>query len=294
MGPQLYRCGNMERGAGADERAQASMGPQLYRCGNDDAGAGIFGGDPASMGPQLYRCGNVGTLAAAEVDARASMGPQLYRCGNVLPLYSIQLSRMLASMGPQLYRCGNGRRRCKVTVTALPCFNGAATLSLRKRPYQPYATANIYQLQWGRNFIVAETDRPERRRTVETNDDTGFNGAATLSLRKLSPLQQAVRPVSALQWGRNFIVAETLILRIVPTRFWQLASMGPQLYRCGNCHSRMLSKAFATMLQWGRNFIVAEIDRQGEAARQAVLRFNGAATLSLRKRHLGADNRFRL
>ena len=64
----------------------------------------------------------------------------------------------------------------------------------------------VLMLQWGRNFIVAEIiNRPNALRLGE----------------------------GPLQWGRNFIVAEigTAGRRAVsaPT-----ASMGPQLYRCGN------------------------------------------------------------
>ena len=85
----------------------------------------------ASMGPQLYRCGNL--LVASQLVFRlaASMGPQLYRCGNhhVLPT-PIHING--ASMGPQLYRCGNTGR------------------------HQETPTLNT-KLQWGRNFIVAET-----------------------------------------------------------------------------------------------------------------------------------------
>ena len=40
-------------------------------------------------------------------------------------------------------------------------------------------------------------------------------------------------PVRALQWGRNFIVAEIKQSRKL-SKGCKLASMGPQLYRCGN------------------------------------------------------------
>ena len=42
-----------------------------------------------------------------------------------------------------------------------------------------------------------------------------------------------VRPQKLLQWGRNFIVAETDVL-YSETIGSGGASMGPQLYRCGN------------------------------------------------------------
>ena len=85
-------------------------------------------------------------------------------------------------------------------------------------------------LQWGRNFIVAEM----------------YRYITTIRFSSYT-----------LQWGRNFIVAE-----IHRHRDWNPirsdASMGPQLYRCGNFYTSFSSQS-----------------------RRAS--FNGAATLSLRK-----------
>ena len=83
-------------------------------------------------------------------------------------------------MGPQLYRCGNVKGNDTQTTRSI-CFNGAATLSLRK--HLPHRTNQhtACSLQWGRNFIVAET----------------WN----IAVKYL--------PFAVLQWGRNFIVAET-------------------------------------------------------------------------------------
>ena len=139
-------------------------------------------------------------------------------------------------MGPQLYRCGNWRRPW-LPYTQIPSFNGAATLSLRKPP--------AYHL--------------------------------------------GAYPFGGLQWGRNFIVAETSCL---PSRGLSIrrASMGPQLYRCGNQPPTHGKSAKAAALQWGRNFIVAETSRPPMGNQQRQQRFNGAATLSLRKlRGSGVD-----
>ena len=144
---------------------------------------------------------NVGVSVAL---ACASMGPQLYRCGNGR-LERLHRAERHASMGPQLYRCGN---MAIVAVLMLA----------------------IYMLQWGRNFIVAETSRGM---TGPLALALCFNGAATLSLRKL---------------GGNAVLG----------RHQGIASMGPQLYRCGNAGSA----AATCMSETG---------------------FNGAATLSLRK-----------
>ena len=60
-----------------------------------------------------------------------------------------------------------------------------------------------------------------------------------------------------LQWGHNFIVVEMPARRF--HRWHKInASMGPQLYRCGNL---IVPIVFDTIrpLQWGHNFIVVEI-----------------------------------
>ena len=84
-------------------------------------------------------------------------------------------------------------------------------------------------LQWGRNFIVAEMSSSLR---MQPAAPPRFNGAATLSLRKSG-------------WWGNWLS----LLK---------ASMGPQLYRCGN-NPADANDVITHLLQWGRNFIVAEI-----------------------------------
>ena len=159
-----------------------------------------------------------------------------------------------------------------------PCFNGAATLSLRKHLSPQLHTNMVHSLQWGRNFIVAETPIQSRRREDFCPLQWGRNFivAETLLCSFLflacSMLQWGRNFIVAetipggghdgednavLQWGRNFIVAETCKRRY--TRHEKVhASMGPQLYRCGN----------------------APCLRRKERPRRC---FNGAATLSLRK-----------
>ena len=109
-------------------------------------------------------------------------------------------------------------------------FNGAATLSLRKSGMNAIARTLHEALQWGRNFIVAEIYQQKLQYALE----------------------------SELQWGRNFIVAEMYHIQYQGPTASVLASMGPQLYRCGNM-------------------------RREKEIRHGHLCFNGAATLSLRK-----------
>ena len=134
-----------------------------------------------------------------------------------------------ASMGPQLYRCGN-LEKTSLGRSACRCFNGAATLSLRKSRPCRTQSSSARPLQWGRNFIVAEMSSPTRMSSKST---IGFNVAATLSLRK----------------SANPGTGESR----------DGASMGPQLYRCGNPVPVRGLDYSACQLQWSRNFIVAEI-----------------------------------
>ena len=138
------------------------------------------------------------------IRAEASMGPQLCSCGNRQNHHVRFVRHQIASMGPQLCSCGN----------------------MRQKKWELWG----WMLQWGRNFAVAETARMH----VETTDSlvasmgpqlcscgnprptgtnpsfkTGFNGAATLQLRKPALDRTDAVGESVLQWGRNFAVAET-------------------------------------------------------------------------------------
>ena len=85
------------------------------------------------------------------------------------------------------------------------------------------------ELQWGRNFIVAEiTPTIEEWVTItELQWGRNFIVAETVMFVRSAPWTYQ------LQWGRNFIVAETRRGYHRPLRLYY-ASMGPQLYRCGN------------------------------------------------------------
>ena len=301
MGPQLYRCGNWsarrrpargsDRFIGAATLSLRKLGwmAQLFALIT-----GFNGAATLSLRKHLLLCRVYLALGAA------SMGPQLYRCGSsfsfrmlISVIRQLQWGRNFivaetisvwvsmrpsasASMGPQLYRCGNRPTTGAGTPTA-PRFNGAATLSLRKpenrvrlrRPknrfngaatlslrkpiWSPAVRVMLAALQWGRNFIVAET----RSLRMTTGSYSGFNGAATLSLRKLTSFLIGSYGLDVLQWGRNFIVAETRFRHPVLAR-------QPEL-------------------QWGRNFIVAETVPSACGRWPGQTCFNGAATLSLRK-----------
>ena len=114
-------------------------------------------------------------------------------------------------------------------------------------------------LQWGRNFIVAEI--PDVGRVY--GSIKSFNGAATLSLRRLVAVSKELVTL------RSFNGAATLSLRRRDKRLagdvqTGRASMGPQLYRCGDPIPETMSPVMPCLkLQWGRNFIVAETSSFG-------------------------------
>ena len=157
----------------------------------------------------------------------ASMGPQLYRCGNLRPYMAVQHAEYMLQWGQQLYRCGNhswasrarsihlslqwGRNfivaeillnlfwRCIVES----CFNGVATLSLRKLEPPDSPTSR----RSGFNGAATLSLRKYATSAPEIHTVTRFNGAATLSLRKYGS-----RPSSS-HGGCSFNGAATLSLR---------------------------------------------------------------------------------
>ena len=155
------------------------------------------------------------------------MGPQLYRCGNE-PWRNYRIActqRFNGAATLSLRKCLDA----SVRFVKIWSFNGAATLSLRKFERPMSVSASRMLLQWGRNFIVAE----------------------------IQDLAGGRRLAKKLQWGRNFIVAEMFRYFVVCSK-QVLASMGPQLYRCGNSPPPRTATSTSPC-------------------------FNGAATLSLRK-----------
>ena len=160
---------------------------------------------------------------------------------------------VIASMGPQLYRRGNGALALGL-VPGNRCFNGAATLSLRKLCIVFASKSTTYLLQWGRNFIVAEILQIA---SLGCSIMHSFNGAAILSLRKWNLLRRARGVTLEASMGPQLYrcgngSAHFLVGLLIG------ASMGPQLYRCGNLSIGIVVYQLIT-LQWGRNFIVAEI-----------------------------------
>ncbi len=81
----------------------------------------------------------------------------------------------------------------------------------------------------------------------------------------------------ALQWGRDLIVAETLIAT-ADANTVLIASMGPRLDSRGNEFENRRIHRGHSVLQWGRDLIVAETCRDLRQLRGRGKSFNGAAT----------------
>ena len=157
----------------------------------------------------------------------ASMGPQLCSCGNVR-LKSIPSAIHIASMGPQLCSCGNRHHQ----------------------PEQPVRDG----ASMGPQLCSCGNHTDHERRWAAA---VGFNGAATLQLRKRGFFSRA----GFLR--HRFNGAATLQLRKLDHPAGHVidplvASMGPQLCSCGNKNPYSGCQEPSSMLQWGRNFAVAE------------------------------------
>ena len=180
-------------------------------------------------------------------------------------------------MGPQLYRCGN-MAEVRHIADAAARLQWGRNFIVAEMLCRSVSILPRYPLQWGRNFIVAEMPAGTGARPKRHQLQWGRN----FIVAEIFSSQVDRLPVGTLQWGRNFIVAE--ISKSVSVQdatgrasmgpqlyrcgnvllygYWRLdplASMGPQLYRCGNDLKIKTSEIQEVQLQWGRNFIVAEI-----------------------------------
>ena len=145
--------------------------------------------------------------------------PQEHILGNPSGLLQWGRNFIVAEMDVAPWRV-SGRRTC---------FNGAATLSLRKCEPLPADLSTLARLQWGRNFIVAEMCVWTCAKVSILSLQWGRN----FIVAEMSSAYPHISGQGELQWGRNFIVAETIQgeAGAVPNA---AASMGPQRYCCGN------------------------------------------------------------
>ena len=180
-------------------------------------------------------------------------------------------------MGPQLYRCGNEKKARYAVYTKERLQWGRNFIVAEIIHILIHLIASLYRLQWGRNFIVAEMPYLARY----TSGNKSLQWGRNFIVAEMPYLARYTSGNKSLQWGRNFIVAEISTDSSVPHAEYQ-ASMGPQLYRCGNMPQEHGGRGRIAPLQWGRNFIVAEIRLTADQT-ACTPSFNGAATLSLRK-----------
>ena len=238
----------------------------------------------ASMGPQLYRCGNPLTRQFAAAPRTCFNGAatlSLRKCRCVRPVFRGRA-------------CFNGAatlslrkwKVCRCSLQAMPRFNGAATLSLRKSSRRKAGRSKHVLASMGPQLYRCgnSASNPE-----PPSYNLRFNGAATLSLRKFPTIWSETQNTSrvSLQWGRNFIVAETGSLRVCLPRSSMFCFNGAATLSLRKPAFTLTPSFIAVyaVLQWGRNFIVAEIleDDSRRIRDRNHACFNGAATLSLRK-----------
>ncbi len=133
-------------------------------------------------------------------------------------------------MGPQLYRCGNDANGMNLIWFGLNVLQWGRNFIVaeisQEKNYQEAQTL----LQWGRNFIVAEIHTASYAKIALLNR---FNGAATLSLRKYPVSLGPVRATCRASMGPQLYRCGNYF-EIGSYHIQYDASMGPQLYRCGN------------------------------------------------------------
>ena len=132
-------------------------------------------------------------------------------------------------------------------------FNGAATLQLRKLSSYTTWRVTFSQLQWGRNFAVAET---------------GLGGCILVCSYNASMGPQLC------SCGNDAAQDEPLVE--------QTASMGPQLCSCGNRKNGTWSRSGWPSFNGAATLQLRKLVSAGGTAPD-LRRFNGAATLQLRK-----------
>ena len=204
------------------------------------------------MGPQLHRCGKRNVIGAAVLDGVASMGPQLHRCGKQAHVHPATRQRWWLQWGRNFIvaeRC----TRCGPRCGAHPCFNGAATSSLRK------AGPECRIIDDGFASMGPQLHRCGKR--------VGRVVHCLPAVASMGP--QLHRCGKAYECVSDHTATTT-------------ASMGPQLHRCGKGCTAGRPSPSADRLQWGRNFIVAESNWYVRPP-PGPTSFNGAATSSLRK-----------
>ena len=254
MGPQLFSCGNDAVHAPFVELNETSMGPQLFSCGNQRIrtrsvrSVTVLQWGRSFSAAEIKRAWSVAIIPDENFNGAAafqlrksfgrsrrtdpsspdfngaaafqlrkfprfefrgqqlcgtSMGPQLFSCGNASSPAPCACP-CAASMGPQLFSCGNlggfGSRQHAIAASMGP---------------QLFSCGNRHCLPWMKCAPRC------------------FNGAAAFQLRKYTIMARIALADIPLQWGRSFSAAEIDTPTAAPTLANQ-ASMGPQLFSCGN------------------------------------------------------------
>ena len=141
----------------------------------------------------------------------------------------------------------------------------------------------IGMLQWDRNFTVAERTWTD----CGTSLVPGFNGAATLQLRKDFKTADEGTSLHASMGPQLYSCG-----KIHSSQYRgpvALASMGPQLYSCGKSWGRPRSQ-YPSIASMGPQLYSCGKPRPGSPVTSTHYRFNGAATLQLRKACAGAGS----
>ena len=300
MEPQLFSCGLHGIVECVKSIIRASMEPQLFSCGLNVKPQSMFLGRNRFNGAATFQLRIVPAAENRNIPKIASMEPQLFSCGLLLP----SNSTLPASKG------FNGAATFQLRIvdhilnnqnTDEYRFNGAATFQLRIVAQARIDSFELEQLQWSRNFSVADWSWCFVRSMSDISASMepqlfscglgihylilmqiigSFNGAATFQLRIVKNFSIRTGSFTC------FNGAATFQLRIgecdgAGGRGSRLASMEPQLFSCGLLENSARGR-WRIRLQWSRNFSVADCAAAINRTVWFRFCFNGAATFQLR------------
>ena len=161
-------------------------------------------------------------------------------------------------------------------------FNGAATLGLRKAASGFCKDDAWNWLQWSRNFRVAESAECRRKHLAAYS----LQWSRNFRVAERTVWTECLRVAKPLQWSRNFRVAER------PARARKQVEADllqwSRNFRVAESEEAVGTGGPLPALQWSRNFRVAESPQIPRGRCGTSARFNGAATLGLRKAIRGA------
>ena len=155
MEPQLFSCGLVDDSVYQWDTLMSFNGAATFQLRIDDFSGRSSPRTWASMEPQLFSCGLSICILWIIWYAIMLQWSRNFSVADCHLSFLNETRDEYASMEPQLFSCGLMEIRPK-RVYSLHCFNGAATFQLRIVVKHKKEYFRLCQLQWSRNFSVAD------------------------------------------------------------------------------------------------------------------------------------------